>query len=81
MNILPLKKGSLKQSKFKDFEFWTKMTTKCKPQGPKCKKFEIWTKMAKVPKPQGPKWQFTLLLLLKKHHHRARPTHNPSKLV
>ncbi|MFS7898354.1 hypothetical protein Hanom_Chr00s021218g01760641 [Helianthus anomalus] len=35
------------------------MTTKCKPQGPRCKKFEIWTKMAKVPKPQGPKWQFT----------------------
>ncbi|MFS8004788.1 hypothetical protein Hanom_Chr13g01229851 [Helianthus anomalus] len=37
------------------------MTTKCKPQGPRCKKFEIWTKMTKVPKLQGPKWQFTLL--------------------
>ncbi|MFS7936753.1 hypothetical protein Hanom_Chr05g00419461 [Helianthus anomalus] len=43
------------------FEFWTKMTIKLKPQGPKCKKFEIWTKMAKLLKPQGPKWQFTLL--------------------
>ncbi|MFS7985443.1 hypothetical protein Hanom_Chr11g00998421 [Helianthus anomalus] len=41
------------------FEFWTKMATKCKPQGPKFKKFEILTKMAKLPKPQGPKWQFT----------------------
>ncbi|MFS7916293.1 hypothetical protein Hanom_Chr02g00175431 [Helianthus anomalus] len=37
------------------------MSTKLKPQGPRCKKFEIWTKMAKLPKPQGPKWQFTLL--------------------
>ncbi|MFS7951389.1 hypothetical protein Hanom_Chr07g00594561 [Helianthus anomalus] len=37
------------------------MTTKCKPQGPRCNKFEIWTKMAKLTKPQGPKWQFTLL--------------------
>ncbi|MFS7906604.1 hypothetical protein Hanom_Chr01g00061221 [Helianthus anomalus] len=55
------KKGALKQSKMRDFEFWTKMATKCKPQGPRCKKFEIWTKMAKLPKPQGPKWQFTLV--------------------
>ncbi|MFS7998797.1 hypothetical protein Hanom_Chr12g01158161 [Helianthus anomalus] len=46
------------------FNFWTKLATKCKPQGPRCKKFEIWTKMAKVPKPQGPKWQFTLLIIL-----------------
>ncbi|MFS7993504.1 hypothetical protein Hanom_Chr12g01094941 [Helianthus anomalus] len=42
------------------FKIWTRMTTKCKPQGPRCKKFEIWTKMTKVPKPQGPKWKFTL---------------------
>ncbi|MFS7960698.1 hypothetical protein Hanom_Chr08g00706111 [Helianthus anomalus] len=44
----------------RDFEFWTKITTKCKPQGTRFKKFEIWTKMAKLPKPQGPKWQLTL---------------------
>ncbi|MFS7960502.1 hypothetical protein Hanom_Chr08g00703871 [Helianthus anomalus] len=48
------------------FEFWTKMATKCKPQGPRCKKFEIWTKMAKVPKPQGLKWQFTLNIIKSK---------------
>ncbi|MFS8029193.1 hypothetical protein Hanom_Chr16g01519491 [Helianthus anomalus] len=47
----------------RDFEFWTKMATKCKPQGPRFKKFEIWTKMAKVLKPQGPKWQFTLIII------------------
>ncbi|MFS7935419.1 hypothetical protein Hanom_Chr05g00403211 [Helianthus anomalus] len=41
------------------FGFWTKMATKCKPQGPRCNKFEIWTKVAKLAKPQGPKWQFT----------------------
>ncbi|MFS7953190.1 hypothetical protein Hanom_Chr07g00615651 [Helianthus anomalus] len=39
------------------------MTTKCKPQGPRCNKFEIWTKVAKLAKPQGPKWQFTLNLI------------------
>ncbi|MFS8017754.1 hypothetical protein Hanom_Chr15g01384111 [Helianthus anomalus] len=44
------------------FGFWTKMATKCKPQGPRCNKFEIWIKVAKLAKPQGPKWQFTLLL-------------------
>ncbi|MFS7888969.1 hypothetical protein Hanom_Chr00s000003g01601261 [Helianthus anomalus] len=47
------------------FEFWTKMATKCKPQGPGCNKFEIWTKVAKLAKPQGPKWQFTLITILK----------------
>ncbi|MFS7915430.1 hypothetical protein Hanom_Chr02g00165271 [Helianthus anomalus] len=45
------------------FEFWTKMATKCKPQGPRCNKFEIWTKVVKLAKPQGPKWQFTLLII------------------
>ncbi|MFS7987194.1 hypothetical protein Hanom_Chr11g01019601 [Helianthus anomalus] len=53
----------LQQLKKGFFEFWTKMTTKTKPQGPRFKKFEIWTKMAKVPKPQGPKWQFTLIFI------------------
>ncbi|MFS7947486.1 hypothetical protein Hanom_Chr06g00548831 [Helianthus anomalus] len=46
------------------FEIWTKMATKCKPQGPIFKKFEIWTEMTKLPKPQGPKWQFTLYILI-----------------
>ncbi|MFS7985712.1 hypothetical protein Hanom_Chr11g01001791 [Helianthus anomalus] len=55
------KTSSFQQSKYGVFEFWTKMTIKVKPQGPRFKKFEIWTKMAKVPKPQGPKWQFTLI--------------------
>ncbi|MFS7943036.1 hypothetical protein Hanom_Chr06g00495601 [Helianthus anomalus] len=57
----------------RDFEFWTKMTTKCKPQGPKLKKFEIWTKMAKLPKPQGPKWQLLVIInfilrIVRKHY-------------
>ncbi|MFS8000556.1 hypothetical protein Hanom_Chr12g01179821 [Helianthus anomalus] len=50
------------------FEFWTKMTTKYKPQRPRCNKFEIWTKVTKLAKPQGPKWQFTLLDFLDKFH-------------
>ncbi|MFS7909884.1 hypothetical protein Hanom_Chr02g00099861 [Helianthus anomalus] len=54
------KKRMLKQLKMRVFEIWTKMATKCKPQGPRFKKFDIWTKMAKLPKPQGPKSQFTL---------------------
>ncbi|MFS7888865.1 hypothetical protein Hanom_Chr00s000002g01600091 [Helianthus anomalus] len=45
------------------FEFWTKMTTKCKPQGTRFKKFEIWIKMTKLPKPREPKSQFTLSFL------------------
>ncbi|MFS7974041.1 hypothetical protein Hanom_Chr09g00863781 [Helianthus anomalus] len=45
------------------FGFWTKIATKCKPQGPRCNKFEIWTKVAKLAKPQGPKWQFTLFFI------------------
>ncbi|MFS8000638.1 hypothetical protein Hanom_Chr12g01180721 [Helianthus anomalus] len=49
------KKGVLKQSKIKVFKIWTKMATKCKPQGPRFKKFEIWTEMTKLPKSQGPK--------------------------
>ncbi|MFS7985579.1 hypothetical protein Hanom_Chr11g01000081 [Helianthus anomalus] len=48
--------GRLQQLKKRVFEFWTKMTIKVKPQGPRSKKFEIWIKMEKVPKPQGPKW-------------------------
>ncbi|MFS7911730.1 hypothetical protein Hanom_Chr02g00121541 [Helianthus anomalus] len=47
------------------FEFWTKMATKCKSQGPRSNKFEIWTKVAKLAKPQGPKWQFTLKINIK----------------
>ncbi|MFS7951607.1 hypothetical protein Hanom_Chr07g00597121 [Helianthus anomalus] len=43
------------------------MTTKCKPQGPRCNKFEIWTKVTKLAKPQGPKWQFTLLFFSSKN--------------
>ncbi|MFS7987823.1 hypothetical protein Hanom_Chr11g01027391 [Helianthus anomalus] len=58
----------LQQSKKGVFEFWTKMATKVKPQGPRCKKFEIWTKMAKLAKPQGPKWQFTLFFKSTPHH-------------
>ncbi|MFS7967558.1 hypothetical protein Hanom_Chr09g00787081 [Helianthus anomalus] len=54
------KKACWSSKKMRLFEIWTKMATKCKPQGPRFKKFEIWTKMAKLPKPQGPKWQFTL---------------------
>ncbi|MFS7908429.1 hypothetical protein Hanom_Chr01g00083051 [Helianthus anomalus] len=54
----------LEQLKMRVFEIWTKMATKCKPQGPRFKKFEIWTKIVKLPKPQGPKWQFTLCILV-----------------
>ncbi|MFS7946560.1 hypothetical protein Hanom_Chr06g00537771 [Helianthus anomalus] len=54
------------------FEIWTKMATKCKPQGPRFKKFEIWTKMAKLPKPQGPKWQFTLSFSLSIYIYTSR---------
>ncbi|MFS7939699.1 hypothetical protein Hanom_Chr05g00454961 [Helianthus anomalus] len=55
--------GRLQQSKKGFYEFWTKMTIKVKPHGPRFKKFEIWTKMTKVSKPQGPKWQFTLPII------------------
>ncbi|MFS7939690.1 hypothetical protein Hanom_Chr05g00454861 [Helianthus anomalus] len=55
------KKGEFKQSKMRDFKFWTKMTKKCKPQGTRCNKFEILTKMTKLTKPQEPEWQFTLI--------------------
>ncbi|MFS7927594.1 hypothetical protein Hanom_Chr04g00310981 [Helianthus anomalus] len=54
--------GGSNSQKNRVFEIWTKMATKCKPQGPRCNKFEIWTKVAKLAKPQGPKWQFTLYL-------------------
>ncbi|MFS8004043.1 hypothetical protein Hanom_Chr13g01221001 [Helianthus anomalus] len=47
----------------RDFEFWTKMATKGKPQGPIFKKFEIWTKMAKLPKPQGSKCRWLLMVM------------------
>ncbi|MFS7960231.1 hypothetical protein Hanom_Chr08g00700811 [Helianthus anomalus] len=55
--------NSFQQSKRGVFGFWTKMATKCKPQGPRCNKFEIWTKVAKLAKPQGPKSQFTLSII------------------
>ncbi|MFS7915407.1 hypothetical protein Hanom_Chr02g00164971 [Helianthus anomalus] len=55
MQVVTVKKGI--------FEFWTKMTIKVKPQGPRFKKIKIWTKMTKVPKPQGPKWKFTKNIL------------------
>ncbi|MFS7991000.1 hypothetical protein Hanom_Chr12g01065611 [Helianthus anomalus] len=58
--------GGCNSKKTRVFAFWTKMATKCKPQGPGCNKFEIWTKVAKLAKPQGPKWQFTLKHILKK---------------
>ncbi|MFS7902346.1 hypothetical protein Hanom_Chr01g00010251 [Helianthus anomalus] len=53
--------GGFNLRSLSSFHFWTKMTIKLKPQGPRCKKFEFWTKVAKVTKPQGPKWQFTQL--------------------
>ncbi|MFS7948889.1 hypothetical protein Hanom_Chr06g00565121 [Helianthus anomalus] len=56
--------GGCNSQKNRFFGFWTKMATKCKPQGPRCNKFEIWTKVAKLAKPQGPKWQFTLFLII-----------------
>ncbi|KAJ0600163.1 hypothetical protein HanIR_Chr03g0113431 [Helianthus annuus] len=49
------KTASFQELKKGGFQFWTKMTIKVKPHGPRFKKLEIWTKMAKVPKPQGPK--------------------------
>ncbi|KAJ0958912.1 hypothetical protein HanPSC8_Chr01g0044121 [Helianthus annuus] len=52
--------GWLQQSKNEIFEIWTKMATKCKPQGPRFKNFGFWTKVAKVSKPQGPFWLLTL---------------------
>ncbi|MFS7966722.1 hypothetical protein Hanom_Chr09g00777091 [Helianthus anomalus] len=52
--------GWLQQSKKGVFEIWTKMATKCKPQGPRFKFFGFWTKVAKVSKPQGPFWLLTL---------------------
>ncbi|MFS7940550.1 hypothetical protein Hanom_Chr05g00465801 [Helianthus anomalus] len=62
------KKGMSKQLKMRVFEIWTKMATKCKPQGPRFKKFEIWTKMTKLTKSQGPKWQFTHKFIILKHY-------------
>ncbi|MFS7954802.1 hypothetical protein Hanom_Chr07g00634941 [Helianthus anomalus] len=47
---------SFEQSSIRFFEFWTKITIKVKPQGPRFKRFEIWTKMTKVTKLHGPKW-------------------------
>ncbi|MFS7987296.1 hypothetical protein Hanom_Chr11g01020791 [Helianthus anomalus] len=64
MTKIPLHKKT-KESAFNSqnmgfLDFWTKMATQCKPQGPRFKNFGFWTKVAKVSKPQGPFWLLTL---------------------